>query len=214
MSAYGLSVLPSLASGPPTGATPYSPRSAPSSPLSAPTARRLSPAPSLLDNDDEAGRPFGERRTSSSSSDEDNGSSRKARTSPDFSAMVPHASAPTTPNRAPGLATLSRYGQSSSLAGSVPTVGNRHSSSAIADDEDDDAAPVASLPTHLPRPKTKADRDRERALGLVKDPGQKREGLGVKLARKRADSFKWAKYAHVGAFEVELGLSNDDLKRN
>ncbi|BGP43960.1 hypothetical protein JCM10450v2_008174 [Rhodotorula kratochvilovae] len=214
MSAYGLSVLPSLSSGASSGTASYSSRSAPASPLFAPTAR-LSPVPSLLDDDDEqVGHRFGERRASSSS-DEDNGaSSRKARTSPDFSSMVPHASSPTSPKRAPGLATPPRYGHSSSSAGSVPTLASLHLSSAIADEEDDDVAPVASLPMHLPRPKTKADRDRERALGLVKNPGQKREGLGVKLARKRANSLKWAKYANVGAFEVELGLSNDDLKRN
>lgn len=81
-------------------------------------------------------------------------------------------------------------------------------------DECEDGGELSTLPTRVPRPKSKADRERERALGLVPHPGQKREGLGVKLARKRANSLKWAKYANVGAFEVELGLSNDDLKRD
>ena len=67
---------------------------------------------------------------------------------------------------------------------------------------------------HLPRPKTKQDRERERAAGRgPANAGVKREGLGTRLARKRADSLKWAKYANVATFQVELGLSNDELRR-
>ncbi|SGY69326.1 BQ5605_C004g02997 [Microbotryum silenes-dioicae] len=37
--------------------------------------------------------------------------------------------------------------------------------------------------------------------------------MGKNLARKRADSFKWSKYAGMGSVTIELGLSNDELRR-
>ncbi|GAA5980320.1 hypothetical protein JCM5350_000943 [Sporobolomyces pararoseus] len=71
----------------------------------------------------------------------------------------------------------------------------------------------APLPSGLPRPKTKADREREKALGLNGGPGKK-DSMAKKMMRKRADSLKWAKYATSASFEIELDLSNDDLRRN
>ncbi|GAA6044334.1 hypothetical protein JCM8097_002328 [Rhodosporidiobolus ruineniae] len=168
--------------------------------------------------------------TSSTSDDSDEGSyPRGSLTSPDLSSLTPSASVPSSPKRAPGLSPSSSpaaYGSLSAPASpslldgcfSLPAPAARSSSSAtstaVASDDEESDAPVTPLPGRLPRPKTKADRDRERALNLSSHtPGTKREGLGVKLARKRADSFKWAKYANVGTFEVELGLSNDELRR-
>ncbi|GAA5953582.1 hypothetical protein JCM3765_006912 [Sporobolomyces pararoseus] len=71
----------------------------------------------------------------------------------------------------------------------------------------------APLPSSLPRPKTKADREREKALGLNAGPGKK-DSMAKKMMRKRADSLKWAKYATTASFEIELDLSNDDLRRH
>ncbi|GAA5909593.1 hypothetical protein JCM8208_007194 [Rhodotorula glutinis] len=174
------------------------------------------------------------RRASSSSSDDDSSSARKHRTSPDFSSLTPHSAAPNSPLRAPGLPSLAPSSSRSSYphhhhhhhhSSSSPAATSSLSAAAPSpavnaarranddDDECEDGGDLPTLPMRVPRPKTKADRDRERALGLVPNPGAKREGLGVKLARKRANSLKWAKYANQGAFEVELGLSNDDLKR-
>ncbi|POY72088.1 hypothetical protein BMF94_4895 [Rhodotorula taiwanensis] len=114
---------------------------------------------------------------------------------------------------------LSRHGSSSSSSHSHH---NKQSASAAAAasttddaDEESDDMPIQPLPMHLPRPKTKQDRERERAVGgaaRVNGAG-KREALGTRLARKRADSLKWAKYASVGTFEIDLGLSNDELRR-
>ncbi|GAA5916291.1 uncharacterized protein JCM6883_001451 [Sporobolomyces salmoneus] len=83
------------------------------------------------------------------------------------------------------------------------------------DEEKEEARESAftPLPSGLARPKTKADREREKALGLNSGPGKK-DSMAKKLMRKRADSLKWAKYATVGTFEIELDLSNDDLRRN
>ena len=227
--ATGLGVLPSLF-GSSTSSSPFSPNSGLVSPLRSPTPRALSPSPTVLDNgddddddDDDRGRGthYHNRRSSSSSSDDDSASNRKNRTSPDFSSLTPHSAAPNSPQRAPGLPSLgpSRSHHSSAATSSLAS---SHTAPAPAvnavphdddDDECEDGGDLPTLPMRVPRPKTKADRDRERALGLVPNPGAKREGLGVKLARKRANSLKWAKYANQGAFEVELGLSNDDLKR-
>jgi len=68
------------------------------------------------------------------------------------------------------------------------------------------------LPSSLPRPKTKADREKEKALGLNSGPGKK-DSMAKKMMRKRADSLKWSKYANA-SFEIELDLSNDDLRRH
>ena len=86
------------------------------------------------------------------------------------------------------------------------------------EEEDDEAeesreSAFTPLPSSLPRPKSKADREREKALGLNAGPGKK-DSMAKKMMRKRADSLKWAKYATVGTFEFELDLSNDDLRRN
>ncbi|GAA5967857.1 hypothetical protein JCM21900_003815 [Sporobolomyces salmonicolor] len=85
----------------------------------------------------------------------------------------------------------------------------------VGGDDDDEAgeADLTPLPTHLPRPKSLADRERERQLGLGGGSGRK-DSLATKLARKRADSLKWAKYANIGTFEVDLSLSNDELRRS
>ncbi|GAA6022063.1 hypothetical protein JCM10207_001036 [Rhodosporidiobolus poonsookiae] len=156
----------------------------------------------------------GSLNSSAASDDDDSAYPTGARTSPDLSSLTPSAALPSaSPLRAPGLSApsspSSRSGfalsRSSSPAGSP-------AATADADEEDEDDAPITPLPRGLPRPKTKLDRERERSLGL-NGAGQKREGLGKKLARKRADSLKWAKYANVGTFEVELGLSNEDLRR-
>ncbi|GAA5938669.1 uncharacterized protein JCM15063_005387 [Sporobolomyces koalae] len=93
-----------------------------------------------------------------------------------------------------------------------PTIG-RDRIDTVEVEEDDDEGAFTPLPSSLPRPKTKADRERERSLGLNAGPGKK-DSLAKKVMRKRADSLKWAKYATSGAFEVELDLSNDELKRN
>ncbi|GAA5917024.1 hypothetical protein JCM6882_001308 [Rhodosporidiobolus microsporus] len=178
------------------------------------------------------------RDSASSSSDEDAPfySSHPARTSPDLSSLTPSASVPSSPKRAPGLSPSSPSHSplvasslsapaSPSLAlsgeGDFSLPGPAVSSSdpavaadaALEEDEEEDEAPITALPGRLPRPKTKLDRERERAAGLSTGGGMKKEGLGKKLARKRADSLKWAKYANVGTFEIELGLSNDDLMR-
>ncbi|GAA5828639.1 hypothetical protein JCM11251_000883 [Rhodosporidiobolus azoricus] len=179
------------------------------------------------------------RNSASSSSDEDNASSfshhHMTRTSPDLSRLTPSSSVPSSPKRAPGLSPSSSYSlrPSSLSAPASPSLGETgefslpspltsssspasptHSNDAA--EEDEDEAPITALPGRLPRPKTKLDRERERATGLGLNGGAggvKKEGLGKKLARKRADSLKWAKYANVGTFEIELGLSNDELMR-
>lgn len=82
-------------------------------------------------------------------------------------------------------------------------------------EEQDEARESAftPLPSSLPRPKTKADREREKALGLNLGPGKK-DSMAKKMMRKRADSLKWAKYATTASFEIELDMSNDELRRN
>ncbi|GAA5853215.1 hypothetical protein JCM9279_006264 [Rhodotorula babjevae] len=232
MSSYGLSVLPSLFASS-ASPSPFSSNTAHDSPLRSPTPRALSPSPTVLDQgddddecDDRRQVHYHDRRASSSSSDDDSSSARKHRTSPDFSSLTPHSAAPNSPQRAPGLPSLAPVRASyphhhhhssatSSLASSHTAPSPATSATPRNDDDDEceDGGDLPTLPMRVPRPKTKQDRDRERALGLVPNPGAKREGLGVKLARKRANSLKWAKYANQGAFEVELGLSNDDLKR-
>ncbi|GAA5863739.1 hypothetical protein JCM8547_006050 [Rhodosporidiobolus lusitaniae] len=174
------------------------------------------------------------RERSASSSDEDS-FPLAARTSPDLSSLTPSASVPSSPKRAPGLSpsfgatrspksTLSVSAPASpSLTGdfslgspAVPNTSSSSASPAAEDaDESDSEAPITALPGRLPRPKTKLDRERERQNVLNGNAAApaKREGLGQKLARKRADSLKWAKYANVGAFQVELGLSNEELRR-
>ncbi|GAA5939313.1 hypothetical protein JCM3775_007187 [Rhodotorula graminis] len=229
MGTYGLGVLPSLFGGSPS---PFLSNAGLDSPLRSPTPRALSPSPTVLDqgdddDDDRRQNHYHDRRASSSSSDDDSASTRKLRTSPDFSSLTPHSAAPNSPQRAPGLPSLgpsssarSPYPHHPSSSSATSSLASTPSSAVNAvphddddDDECEDGGELPILPMRVPRPKTKADRDRERALGLVPNPGAKREGLGVKLARKRANSLKWAKYANQGAFEVELGLSNDDLKR-
>ncbi|GJN94769.1 hypothetical protein Rhopal_007861-T1 [Rhodotorula paludigena] len=212
---YGLAALPSLAcdshSPSPLAALSAQPHSAPASPLYAPAARTSDDD----DSADPASPRYGSHRrdsVASSSSSDDDAAPKPARASPDLSWLSRAA--------APALA------RASSSSSALPTLASRRAASpasvddagaddAARDDEERDSAPITPLPMHLPRPKTKGDRERERALGLNRAaPGQKREGLGMKLARKRADSLKWAKYANVGTFQVELGLSNDDLKRS
>ncbi|GAA6060638.1 hypothetical protein JCM10212_006389 [Sporobolomyces blumeae] len=80
------------------------------------------------------------------------------------------------------------------------------------EDEEGDEVSVQALPSSIPRPKGKAEREREKSLGLNAGPGRK-ESMAKKMMRKRADSLKWAKYATTASFEVELSLSNDELRR-
>lgn len=157
--------------------------------------------------------------SSESTSDDDSSSSSASRSFlPHVTRSHLHGSKSST-HAYMGCATSSSSASSSSLSSSV----SARSPSALAasvstapivtGDDDDDAAPIQPLPMHLPRPKTKQDRDRERAAGRGPlNAGVKREGLGTRLARKRADSLKWAKYANVATFQVELGLSNDELR--
>ncbi|GAA5876674.1 hypothetical protein JCM1840_000757 [Sporobolomyces johnsonii] len=104
---------------------------------------------------------------------------------------------PSSPKRAKGIA-----------SSPVPSCLDRGD-----DDEAGELADLTPLPMHLPRPKSMADRERERQLGLSGGSGRK-DSLATKLARKRADSLKWAKYANIGTFEVDLSLSNDELRRS
>ncbi|GAA6050559.1 hypothetical protein NBRC10513_004150 [Rhodotorula toruloides] len=208
MSSYGLSVLPSLSS-------PRRPSSVPSSPLLShphsssalsffpPTERTISPIAGTSDNEDDDAR-GGSRRESSSSSSSDEDRARAM--GPDLSRLTPRSAVPSSPKRAPGPS-------APSFTRSTSSPDPNTSASTHEDSEDDSEAPITPLPRSLPRPKTKLDRERERANGFSSG-GQKREGLGTKLARKRADSLKWAKYANVGTFQVELGLSNDELRRS
>ncbi|GEM11789.1 hypothetical protein Rt10032_c17g5806 [Rhodotorula toruloides] len=209
MSSYGLSVLPSLSSPRRSSSAPSSPllshpHSSSSSPFFPPTERTISPIAGTSDNEDDEARAGSRRESnSSSSSDED----RARLTGPDLSRLTPRSAVHSSPKRAPGPSAPSLTRSSSSPQD--PTT----SSAVQEDSEDESEAPITPLPRSLPRPKTKVDRERERANGFSSG-GQKREGLGTKLARKRADSLKWAKYASVGTFQVELGLSNDELRRS
>lgn len=149
---------------------------------------------------------------SSASSASSAGNYNYTTTSPDLSSLAPSSLRPSAPARAPGLP--------SALSSSSPSLNTsllpRHHLSATAssaDSESEDSAPITPLPGRLPRPKSKLDRERELASGLGGSGGQKKEGLGKKLMRKRADSLKWAKYATQGPVEMELGLSNEELRR-
>ncbi|BGP20787.1 hypothetical protein JCM10213_008924 [Rhodosporidiobolus nylandii] len=133
--------------------------------------------------------------TGSSQDDESPSYSHSARTSPDLSSLTPTSFFPSSPKRAPGLSPSQSPSLSATRRG-----GNQ-------DEDEEDDVPITSLPSRVPRPKNLRDCRAEAAGGV------KKEGLGKKLARKRADSLKWAKYANVGTFEIELGLSNDDLMR-
>jgi hypothetical protein len=227
----GLSVLPSLADSSPNmdrlalgarNGNPPSPLYGDENPLGSyfamPTAAMYSPAGGS-----------GTRResnasssSSESTSDDDSSSSSASRPfSPHVTRAALHGSKSSTHGHVASRVAGSSSASSSSLALAV----SARSPSALAasvstapivaedNDDDDDAAPIQPLPMHLPRPKTKQDRDRERAAGRgPSNAGVKREGLGTRLARKRADSLKWAKYANVATFQVELGLSNDELR--
>lgn len=227
----GLSVLPSLADSSPNmdRLAPDARIGNPPSPLygdenllgsyfAMPTAAMYSPAGGS-----------GTRResnasssSSESTSDDDESSSSASRP---FSPQVTRASLHGSKSSTHGhlrastgsSSALSSSSSSSSVWARSPSALAASSASTapiVAPEEDDDAAPIQPLPMHLPRPKTKQDRERERAAGRgPSNAGVKREGLGTRLARKRADSLKWAKYANVATFQVELGLSNDELRR-
>jgi len=97
----------------------------------------------------------------------------------------------------------------------APIRQEQHEEEEEEDQEESEARESAftPLPSSLPRPKTKADREREKSLGLNGGPGKK-DSMAKKMMRKRADSLKWAKYATISNFEVELDLSNDELRRS
>ncbi|GAA5982675.1 hypothetical protein JCM11641_002332 [Rhodosporidiobolus odoratus] len=183
-----------------------SPASARISPFSSPKFSPASISRSISPLSPSSAHNFGQRRdssgsSSSQSSDEDSLPSPPA----DFGTLTPASFLPSSPQRASQLV-------SDVSVDAEPVTDSALSLADEDEEEENDEAPITPLPGRLPRPKTKLDREKERAAGLGGN-GRKREGLGKKLARKRADSFKWAKYANVGTFEIELGLSNDDLRR-
>ena len=225
----GLSVLPSLADSSPNMdrlapdariGNPPSPLYGDENPLGSyfamPTAAMYSPAGGS-----------GTRResnasssSSESTSDDDSSSSSASRPfSPHVTRTALHGSTSSTHGHlraSKGSSSALSSSSSSSVWARSPSAlaASSASTAPIIAREDDDAAPIQPLPMHLPRPKTKQDRERERAAGRgPANAGVKREGLGTRLARKRADSLKWAKYANVATFQVELGLSNDELRR-
>ncbi|GAA5877587.1 hypothetical protein JCM3774_006125 [Rhodotorula dairenensis] len=233
MASYGLSVLPSLAESSPNMAVdPYPSMratSAPPSPLygphalgsyfAMPTAAIYSPAGGSGTRRESNASSSSSESTSGSGSDDDSSASATVRPSHMIRALS-HGSGSTyhQPGRSNAGSSFpppspSSSGSAVSARGISALAASASSASVVAEETEDDV-PIHPLPMHLPRPKTKQDRERERALGRgPAQVGVKREALGTRLARKRADSLKWAKYASVGTFQVELGLSNDELRR-
>ncbi|GAA5877825.1 hypothetical protein JCM16303_000251 [Sporobolomyces ruberrimus] len=163
------------------------------------------------------------RPTSPSFYDQHESSQRPGRyaSSDDESSSSPSSSPERLPTLAPPIpSTSSLPNRVSSPKRSVggmtaPTIRQDSVREEDEDEEERDEAHESAftpLPSSLPRPKTKADREKEKALGLNSGPGKK-DSMAKKMMRKRADSLKWAKYATSGAFEIELDLSNDDLRR-
>ncbi|GAA6014521.1 hypothetical protein JCM11491_004523 [Sporobolomyces phaffii] len=162
------------------------------------------------------------RPTSSSGAYESDRRPSRYSSSDDESSTSPSSSPERVPTLAPPIPSISslptRVSSPKPSPSGMAVPASREERSAVEEEDEDERDEIREsaftpLPSSLPRPKTKADREREKSLGLNSGPGKK-DSMAKKMMRKRADSLKWAKYATAGSFEIELDLSNDDLRRN